>query len=215
MCRRTWIGGLISSVSTLMSLCSLLMLSLHWCRQWVLLASFVAWTLLTAIMSTITSLISQWVCRMFFYSLQSCVYCLLTGEEFFSSSGGTSVKAKHLYIEQPLGRVSNGARDCGWGDWLCLFAVVLAAACLMPCTCTNSVGVLYRCDSNTSTALCHFSQLSWVSWARKKLLNEYSLCRHVRHSTSVTLLTGRQAEGRVTDGRVASTSLPTLSASLR
>jgi len=77
--------------------------------------------------------------------------------------------------------------------------------------------LLYACrfDSSTLTAPCHFSRLSSVSWAQNKQLNTYFLCPPVRLWTSVTLLTGRRAELHVTGGRLACTSLPALSASLR
>jgi len=77
--------------------------------------------------------------------------------------------------------------------------------------------LLYACrfDSSTLTAPCHFSRLSSVSWAQNKQLNTYFLCPPVRLWTSVTLLTGHQAELHVTGGRLACTSLPALSASLR
>jgi len=77
--------------------------------------------------------------------------------------------------------------------------------------------LLYACrfDSSTSTVPCHFSRLSSVSWAQNKQLNTYFLCLPVRLWTSVTLLTGHQAELHVMGGRLACTSLPALSASLR
>jgi len=65
------------------------------------------------------------------------------------------------------------------------------------------------------TVACHFCRLSCVLWAQKKQLNIYFLCRLVKLWISVILLTGRQADLRVTAGRPEYMSLPTLNASLR
>ena len=51
-----------------------------------------------------------------------------TGEKFLSSCGGTSVKAKYFHPQQPMGCVSNWARNCCWGSCTFLFLPVSAAS---------------------------------------------------------------------------------------
>ena len=52
------------------------------------------------------------------------MHIVLTGEKFLSSCGSTSVEAEYIHIEQPMGCISNWARDRCWGHWTSSFSVI-------------------------------------------------------------------------------------------